>query len=655
MRRCAGMANHSGFPRAVFGALALVLGFAVAVGPGARSDAGSEVVHTRVQSSGICDRFEAAPDATMIEGEHPEPVAVDIRDLAVAALVFPQVHFSPGASSGHANVFSVVDFSETSIGEGKVERRWLLDTDQKYPRILVVDTVELSERGEHLIGRRSMAADHLVVVVSQETELSLALTSGFLLRDRLPGGSGAYLVSFTAPDVGALDRATSRVRELIPDAEIIEPDAVAFVLDLPGRMPAIEAAVGAPGDLEMLSAAAAPESDALVGRLWGLNNTGQVTSSGWFSGPGVAGLDASVHAGWAIRSDATNVVVGVIDTGVRTSHQDLLANMWVNLGEIGVDSLGRDKRTNVVDDDGNGFVDDVFGIDAQTRVGQTIIGLNDDNGHGTHCAGIIGAVGGNGVGISGVAPQVRIMSLKFLGKTGSGFFSDAVVALDYARLMGAHVTSNSYGYSGGGRPMSMDAAVQRLNTAGVAFVAAAGNDNSNNDLVPFWPASMGRPNVLSVAAMAPDGNRAGFSNFGAASVHVAAPGVNILSTWASGDASYAWLSGTSMAAPFVAGQLALLRAHLPSAPMNDLIGRVKDTALPMAEWSGIVVSGGRIQVSDSLTRGAPVILSQPEAASGRLGGTVELSVVAEGYDGFQWRKNGEIIPGAVTAGSSSPI
>jgi hypothetical protein len=103
-----------------------------------------------------------------------------------------------------------------------------------------------------------------------------------------------------------------------------------------------------------------------------------------------------------------------------------------------------------------------------------------------------------------------------------------------------------------------------------------------------------------------------------------------------------------MAAPFVAGQLALLRAHLPSAPMNDLIGRVKDIALPMAEWSGIVVSGGRIQVSDSLTRGAPVILSQPEAASGRLGGTVELSVVAEGYDGFQWRKNGEIIPGAVT-------
>lgn len=259
---------------------------------------------------------------------------------------------------------------------------------------------------------------------------------------------------------------------------------------------------------------------------------------------------------WTVNSGAREVVVAVIDTGVDWQHEDLAANIYENPGEI---------AGNGVDDDGNGFVDDVRGWDFRDNDADPMDLTSAQNpGHGTHCAGIVGAAFNNGVGIAGMAPGISLMPVRFLGADGSGDLLTAAKAIDYAVDNGADVISASWGAS-----VSKDQvtpileAIERANTAGIPFVVAAANDGKNNDSTEVYPANAPSTNVISVAASNSSDGKPSWSNYGFDKVHVASPGEGIYSTLPS--RKYGNLSGTSMATPLVAGLVGLLRSQAGDA------------------------------------------------------------------------------------------
>lgn len=276
-------------------------------------------------------------------------------------------------------------------------------------------------------------------------------------------------------------------------------------------------------------------NDPSFGSLWGLSNNG--------SQGGLLNADINIEPAWALGT-ATSIVTAVIDTGVDYTHPDLASNIWSNTDEV----VG-----NGIDDDGNGFVDDVRGWDFVNNDNDPM----DDNGHGTHVAGTIGAVGNNGIGVTGVAWTASIMPLKFLDQSGSGSLSDAIKAIQYARVNGAKIINASWG--GGGFSSALQSAISQFITSGGLFVAAAGNEATNNDVTPSYPANY--QGVISVGASTRTDTRARFSNYGT-SVDVFAPGQSILSTLPGNR--YGSLSGTSMATPQVAGALALLWGQNPT-------------------------------------------------------------------------------------------
>ena len=276
-------------------------------------------------------------------------------------------------------------------------------------------------------------------------------------------------------------------------------------------------------------------NDPSFGSLWGLSNNG--------SQGGLLNADINIEPAWALGT-ATSIVTAVIDTGVDYTHPDLASNIWTNTDEV---------AGNGIDDDGNGFVDDVRGWDFVNNDSDPM----DDNGHGTHVAGTIGAVGNNGIGVTGVAWKASIMPLKFLDQSGSGSLSDAIKAIQYARVNGAKIINASWG--GGGFSSALQSAITQFITSGGLFVAAAGNEATNNDVTPSYPANY--QGVISVGASTRTDTRASFSNYGT-SVDVFAPGQSILSTLPGNR--YGSLSGTSMATPQVAGALALLWGQNPT-------------------------------------------------------------------------------------------
>ncbi|MHC4406638.1 MAG: S8 family peptidase [Planctomycetota bacterium] len=329
--------------------------------------------------------------------------------------------------------------------------------------------------------------------------------------------------------------------------------------------------------------------------LWGLHNTGQTD--------GTADADVDAPEAWDTSVGSGQTVVAVIDTGVDYNHPDLAANMWQNTAELN----GQPNH----DDDGNGYVDDVYGYDFANNDGDPW----DDHNHGTHVAGTIGAVGNNGVGVAGVNWNAQIMALKFLDAGGRGGGSDAIEALNYAVANGATISNNSWG--GGPYSQALHDAIAAARDAGHIFVAAAGNGNwvgigQDNDARPFYPASYDLDNVVAVAATDHDDQLAVFSNYGATSVELAAPGVDIVST--TPDNHYSSGSGTSMATPHVTGAVALLRDLHPDWPYRQVIDTVLQAVDPVDALQGKTVTGGRLNVAAALAPdvlGPHVVVSSP--------------------------------------------
>jgi serine protease len=306
-------------------------------------------------------------------------------------------------------------------------------------------------------------------------------------------------------------------------------------------------------------------------------------SSQWALANNQTGANIRALAAWDINTNASNITVAVIDTGIDYKHSDLAANMWRNSREI---------PNNGLDDDGNGYIDDVFGYDFANNDSDPM----DDHGHGTHVAGIIGAVANNGRGIAGVAWNVRLMAVKFLSSNGTGTVADAVRAIDYAVQMGARIINASWG--GAGYSSILAQAINRAENAGVLFVTAAGNNGTNNDQTPTYPASFPNTNILAVAASDRNDNLATFSNFGPSTVHLAAPGVGILSTLP--NDGYASWSGTSMAAPHVSGAAALLWAMHPDWNFRQVKDRLLKTVDPLPSLQGKLLTGGRLNLERAL-------------------------------------------------------
>lgn len=274
---------------------------------------------------------------------------------------------------------------------------------------------------------------------------------------------------------------------------------------------------------------------------------------------------------WNITQGSKKIVVAVIDTGLDIKHEDITSNLWINPGESGLDKNGKDKASNGVDDDNNGYVDDLHGWNFVTDNNSLV----DNHGHGTHISGIVGAVGGNGKGISGVSPKVSLMTLKYFDpkSLGANNLENTVKAIHYAIENGAQIIN----YSGGGTDFSLKEkeAIVRAQKKGILFVAAAGNERSNSDQNKYYPADYDLDNIISVTAIDPSKNILPSSNYGQITVDIAAPGQQIYSTLPNGK--YGPMTGTSQATAFVSGVAALIMAHNSDYDAAKVAKYIKNT------------------------------------------------------------------------------
>ena len=345
----------------------------------------------------------------------------------------------------------------------------------------------------------------------------------------------------------------------------------------------------------LLHAARLPD-DPLFPQQYSLLNTGQEE--------GEAGADIDAAAAWDISTGGSSALVAIIDSGIDLDHPDLAANLWTNPDEI---------PGNLVDDDGNGLVDDVHGWDFLNQDNDP----DDDDGHGTHVAGIIGAAGDNGLGIAGIAWRASLMPLKFLDEGGFGATSDAIRAIDYAVAHEARVLNASWG--GGGFSIALLESIRAAGARHALFVAAAGNDAADLDEAPFYPAGYDLQGMVAVAATDRHDHLAPFSNFGRSSVDLAAPGVAILSTLPGGR--YGPGSGTSMAAPHVSGVAALILGLAPGMEVEPLRRRILDHAEPVAALADMIAGAARLNAvrclldADTVTPGPLVDLRVIEPLS----------------------------------------
>ena len=309
---------------------------------------------------------------------------------------------------------------------------------------------------------------------------------------------------------------------------------------------------------------------------WALANDGQ--------NGGKQGADVSAMRAWSVTTGTDKVVVAVLDSGVDYTHSDLAANIWV-----------RPASVAPYEDNELGTIQDFHGYNAIENSADPM----DDNGHGTHCAGIIGAEGGNDIGIAGVNWKVQIMPLKFMNAGGFGTTKDAIEAINYVidrKKHGVNVRVISASWGSTQKSRALDDVIQKAYQEGILFVAASGNSSTNNDRSPHYPSSYN--NVISVAALDRNDQLASFSNYGPKSVQIAAPGKDILSTWLGDD--YEEHSGTSMATPVVAGVAALVVANEPRISVSELRQKLLASVDKLDALKGKVTTGGRINAAKAV-------------------------------------------------------
>lgn len=320
------------------------------------------------------------------------------------------------------------------------------------------------------------------------------------------------------------------------------------------------------------------------GSLWGMYGDGTSPSNPFGSQAGEA---------WVNKTDCSSVYVGIIDEGMLFTHRDLAANVWTNPYD----------PVDGVDNDGNGYIDDVHGWDFAGNNSSVYDGSGDD--HGTHVSGTIGGTGGNGTGVAGVCWQLRLISLKFLGGSG-GTTANAIKAVNYVTDLkirhGLNIVATNNSWGGGGYSLGLSNAIESAGAANILFVAAAGNSGVNMESSPQYPASYSNANIISVAAIDKSGNLASWSNYGSTRVDLGAPGVSIWSTVPDrrNGSAYSAYSGTSMATPHVTGAAALYAAAHPNTTAAAIKGAILSTAVPTGSLSGKTVTGGRLNISGAL-------------------------------------------------------
>ncbi|HYI12563.1 MAG TPA: FG-GAP-like repeat-containing protein [Thermoanaerobaculia bacterium] len=354
--------------------------------------------------------------------------------------------------------------------------------------------------------------------------------------------------------------------------------------------------------------------DPSYGQLWGLNNTGQTVGGA----AGAAGADIDAQSAWNVTTGSASVVVGVVDTGIDYDHPDLQANIWTNPGGKG----------NVACSAGT------HGFNAITGSCDP----DDDHSHGTHVAGTIGAVGDNNLGVAGVNWTASIMGLKFLDEYGSGTIADAIAAIDFAvqaKIDGVNVRVLSNSWGGGPFSKALFDEINKANEHDILFVAAAGNHGADNDLYSFYPSNYPAQNMIAVAATDNRDGLAYFSNYGATKVHLAAPGVSVLSTVP--GSYYGYKSGTSMATPHVAGVAALVLAKTPGLTTAQVKSAILDNTDPIAGLTGRSITGGRLNAAKAV--GAPAspdftVSVSPSSRTVARGGSVSYTVTIAPSNGF---------------------
>jgi thermitase len=319
-------------------------------------------------------------------------------------------------------------------------------------------------------------------------------------------------------------------------------------------------------------------NDPMFSEQWALNNEGK--------NGGKEKADISALYAWAKTKGNSDVVVAVLDSGVDYTHPDLVANIWMR-----PDHIPQYKDRHL------GTINDLRGFNAVDNQSDPM----DENGHGTHCAGIIGAEGDNDEGIAGINWNVKIMPLKFLGRGGFGTTKDAIEAINYAiqrKRDGVNIRVINASWGSTVYSKALEDAIRAAGEQGILFVAAAGNDGGNNDKRPHYPSNYNLPNMISVAATDKTDALTSFSNYGPKTVHIAAPGRDILSTWL--KEAYREASGTSMAAPQVAGVAALILSLEPNISVEKLRERILKSVDKLDSINGKTVSGGRLNAAKAL-------------------------------------------------------
>jgi len=461
----------------------------------------------------------------------------------------------------------VIVSGDTELPDGNIKRVTIVEVPElKYDKIRIIETIEPSS--EEIISSKEMVASHFLLKAKNGTskiDLELALRDTDLSVIGKISSSDVFLVSSPFDKIDSLENSIKIASNNSAIVSYAEPDYLFYLRNT-------------------------EPNDESYSSLWGMDNI-------------------EAPKAWDITTGSKDIVVAVIDTGVNYNHPDLKDNIWHNEGE---DWNGNNPGNNGLDDDGNGYIDDYYGINPGEIDGDPI----DGDTHGTHVSGTIGAVGNNSIGVAGVSWDVKIMCISFLkggtGGTPTGFGSTAIESVVYAAKMGAHISSNSWGSRGNG-PISLGEAIMDSEKL---FIAASGNEGIDNDIYGDTPSAYEYDNVIAVASNDSDDTMSSFSNFGGVSVDLAAPGRGILST--TPNNTYSSYTGTSMSCPHVAGGAALLMSQKLDATPLEIKNVLLDNVDKIPSYTGKLVSAGRMNIYKSILamRTDPVLnISSPNSNS----------------------------------------